>query len=129
MHHRSHDQRGLHPVGSACRGSASNGDLPLGGGSASRGSAFIGDLPPEGSASRGSTSREVCIQGLCIGGGGGQTPDLPIGGGELGRSAYRGGADLSPRDTWDTAEYSQQAGGRYPTGMLSCYSIRTLCLT
>ena len=27
---------------------------------------------------------------------------------------------LPPRDTWDITGYGQQAGGTYPTGMLSC---------
>ena len=39
------------------------------------------------------------------------------------------GEGQTPRDTWDTTGYGQQAGRTHPTGMLSCNDIIISLLT
>ena len=31
----------------------------------------------------------------------------------------------TPKNTWDTTGYGQQAGGMHPTGMHSCFNIKS----
>ena len=50
-------------------------------------------------------------------------PGLPTGG------LLRGGVGQTPRDTWDTTGYGQQAGRTHPAGMLSCNDIIVSLLT
>ena len=68
-----------------------------------------------GHMTRGSASRRIRIQGVCIKGG--LHPGvLPTGG------LHRGGGGVGhiSQDTWDTMGYGQQAGGMHPTRMFSC---------
>ena len=99
-----------------CPRGGGGGGFPAGiTGHITRGVLHLGGLPPGGGLFR---------PPLCL-----PTGGLPPEGG-LGRpphvSAYRRGLHLdglgrpSPRDTWDTTGYGQQAGGTHSTGMLSC---------
>ena len=66
-----------------------------------------GDLHP----GRGSSSK---------GGGGLHLGGMPEGGSASGGG---GGVGQTPRDTWDSMRYGQQAGGTHPAGMHSCLDL------